>query len=64
MILYLAGGFHFSNTLETEGKLAEHLIENYGKYQRLATFFYEKDAKNIIFTVEKVNENQETSANS
>jgi len=64
MILYLAGGFHFSNTLEAETKLAEHLIKNYERYQRLATFYYQKDAKNIISTVGKVNENQETSTDS
>lgn len=64
MILYLAGGFHFSNSVETETKLAEHLVSSYGRYQRLATFFYQKDANNIISTMEIVNADQKTDKNS
>jgi len=47
MILYLAGGFHFSNKVETEKELGTHLLNKYGRYNRLATFFYGKDAMNI-----------------
>jgi outer membrane lipopolysaccharide assembly protein LptE/RlpB len=57
MILYLAGGFHFSNTVESEKTLADHLLKQYNRYNRLATFYYEKDAKNIITVMEEVNGN-------
>jgi hypothetical protein len=55
MLLYLAGGFHFSNSVESEKKLAEHLLKKYDSYKRLGTFFYEKDAVNIIQVVEELN---------
>lgn len=58
MILYLAGGFHFSNTVESEKKLAEHLISSYNTYNRLATFYYEKDARNILTVMEELNEDK------
>lgn len=48
MIMYLAGGFHFSNKVETEMELAKHLIEKYGRYNRLCTFYYSKDSNNIL----------------
>ena len=64
MILYLAGGFHFSSSVETEQKLAEHLIDKYGRYNRLATFYYEKDANNIITVKEILDENQKVARNS
>ena len=48
MILYLAGGFHFSNKLETEVELREDLLNRYGRYNRLATFYYKDDAINIL----------------
>lgn len=58
MILYLAGGFHFSNSVKSEKSLADHLLTKYNKYQRLGTFFYTKDADNIIQVMEEVDENQ------
>lgn len=61
MILYLAGGFHFSNKVENEKKLGEHLLNKYGRYNRLATFYYKKDADNIILSVEELSENKRTS---
>jgi len=64
MILFLAGGFHFSNTVESEKKLAEHLVTHYNRYNRLATFYYEKDAKNILTVMEEVNENQRVTKDS
>ena len=48
MILYLAGGFHFSNKVENELELGKHLVTKYNKYNRLATYFYEQDAANIM----------------
>lgn len=56
MILYLAGGFHFSNKVENEKALGSHLIKKYGKYNRLATFFYNKDALNIQQSVDELKE--------
>ena len=58
MKLYLAGGFHFSNNVESETKLAKHLLEKYGRYNRLATFYYEKDANNIFEVKERMNEDR------
>ena len=55
MVLYLAGGFHFSNTVESEKMLAENLLVHYNRYNRLATFYYEKDARNIITVMEELN---------
>jgi hypothetical protein len=60
MILYLAGGFHFSNTVESEKSLADHLLINYNRYNRLATFYYEKDAKNILTVMEELDEHTGT----
>jgi hypothetical protein len=57
MLLYLAGGFHFSNSVESEKKLADHLLKKYDSYKRLGTFFYKKDAVNIIQVMEELNEN-------
>ena len=54
MILYLAGGFHFSNKVETETELAKHLIDKYGRYNRLGTFYYKKDSDNILATKEVI----------
>lgn len=54
MILYLAGGFHFSNKVETERALGIHLLYKFNKYNRLATFYYRKDAKNIQLAVEEL----------
>lgn len=64
MILYLAGGFHFSNSVESENMLAEHLLSKYNSYKRLATFFYEKDAGNIIQVMEELNGNKEITEDS
>lgn len=64
MILYLAGGFHFSNKVESEKQLAEHLIAHYNRYNRLGTFFYEKDAKNILTVMEELNEDKGTGTDS
>jgi len=55
MILFLAGGFHFSSKEENERELAEYLLKQHGEYNRLATFFYEKDANIIIKVVKKLN---------
>ena len=64
MLLYLAGGFHFSNSVETEKELALHLLSKYNCYKRLATYFYEKDAKNILTVVEELNNgNKEVTEN-
>ncbi len=63
MILYLAGGFHFSNKVESETKLAKHLIDKYGRYNRLGTFYYKKDSDNILATKEVIDEH-ETASNS
>jgi len=60
MILYLAGGFHFSNKVETEKELGEYLLEKYEKYNRLATFYYKKDAINIQKAVKEINENKKS----
>ena len=57
MKIYLAGGFHFSNKVESEMKLAKHLTEKYGRYNRLCTFYYKKDADNILETTRRINEN-------
>jgi len=64
MILYLAGGFHFSKDIASESKLADHLIERYGRYNRLCTFYYTKDADNIIKTMERFNEDERITENS
>ena len=64
MILYLAGGFHFSNTVESEKTLAKHLLTHYNRYNRLATFYYERDAKNIIQVMEEMNEHEEAGEDS
>lgn len=60
MILYLAGGFHFSNKVESETELAEHLISKYGRYNRLGTFYYKKDSDNIMETKRRVDGNCKT----
>jgi hypothetical protein len=60
MKLYLAGGFHFSNSVESETELAKHLIKKYGRYNRLATFYYKKDADNILTVKENLDENGRT----
>lgn len=58
MLLYLAGGFHFSNKLESEEKLKKELLNKFGKYNRLATFYYKNDADVIIKSVENANANK------
>lgn len=60
MILYLAGGFHFSNKVENEKELGSHLLNKYDRYNRLATFYYKEDASNIIQSMEELNENKGT----
>jgi len=58
MLIYLAGGFHFSNKVESEMKLAEHLLERYGRYNRLCTFYYRKDAGNILTVKRQLDEKE------
>lgn len=57
MKLYLAGGFHFSNKVESEMELANHLLKKYGRYNRLGTFYYKKDSNNILETKRRLDEN-------
>ncbi len=62
MRIYLAGGFHFSNKIESEMKLAEHLIKKYGRYNRLCTFYYEKDADVILETKRRLDGNSKVTS--
>lgn len=62
MKLFLAGGFHFSNKVESEMKLAEHLIAKYGRYNRLCTFYYEKDSNNILETKRRLDGHSKTTS--
>lgn len=64
MRVYLAGGFHFSNTFDTEMELAKELLKRYGKYNRLCTFYYKKDANNILKVKEKLDENSRVDSDS
>jgi len=62
MVIYLAGGFHFSKKPESEMKLAKHLMEKYGRYNRLCTFYYETDANNILETKRSLDGHSETTS--
>lgn len=48
MILYAAGNFEFMGKVEKEMELAELCLEKFGSYNRLSSFFFLKETKNVI----------------
>jgi hypothetical protein len=53
LIFYPAGNFTISGKVEEERRFKNMMVEQFGEYNRLASFYFKKDTENIMQIVEE-----------